>query len=76
LKPYYEKNRIFWRDRNEKMANNIIEYIQEYPGKRVVVLTGLFHKHYLMDLLYQAQQRDLFKLVEFYDRMLYGNSRE
>jgi len=72
LKPYYEKNKIFWRERNEKMANNIIEYIQEYPGKRIVVLTGLLHKHYLMDLLQQAPRRDLFKVVEFYDPVLAG----
>lgn len=67
LKPYFVKNRNFWRERNEKMANNIIEYIQEYPGKRIVVLTGLLHKYYLMDLLHQAPQRHLFKVVEFYD---------
>ncbi len=70
LRPYYEKNKNFWRERNEKMANNIIEYIQEYPGKRIVVLTGLLHKHYLMDLLHQSPQRDLFKVVEFYDPVL------
>lgn len=70
LKPYYEKNKIFWRERNEKMASNIIEYIQENPGKRIVVLTGLLHKHYLIDLLHQTPRRDLFKIVEFYDPVL------
>jgi hypothetical protein len=70
LKPYYEKNKIFWLERNEKMANNIIEYIHEYPGKRIVVLTGLLHKHYLIDLLHRAPRRELFKVVEFYDTLL------
>jgi hypothetical protein len=70
LKPYYEKNKIFWRERNEKMASNIIEYIKENPGKRIVVLTGLLHKHYIMDWLHQAPRRDLFKVVEFYDPVL------
>lgn len=70
LKPQYEKNKVFWRERNEKMAANIIEYIHEFPGKRIVVLTGLLHKHYLMDLLDQSPQKDLFKIVEFYDPLL------
>ncbi len=76
LKPYYEKNKIFWRERNEKMANNIIEYIQAYPGKRIVVLTGLLHKHYLMDLLHQSPKSNLFKVVEFYDQVLQANIHE
>jgi hypothetical protein len=73
LKQFYEKNKSFWRERNEKMASNIIEYIQEYPGKRIVVLTGLLHKHYLMDLLHQSPLSDLFKVVEFYDPELARN---
>jgi hypothetical protein len=76
LKPYYDKKKNFWRERNEKMASNIIEYIQEYPGKRIVVLTGLFHKYYLMDLLFQVPQRDLFKVVEFYDSVLEKDERK
>lgn len=70
FKPYYVKNKIFWRERNEKMVNNIIEYIQTYPGKRIVVLTGLLHKHNLMDLLQQSPKSHLFKVVEFYDQVL------
>jgi len=76
LKPYYQKKKNFWRERNEKMANNILEYIHEYSGKRIVVLTGLFHKYYLMDLLNQAPQRDLFKVVEFYDSVLEKDERK
>jgi hypothetical protein len=76
LKPYYQKKKNFWRERNEKMANNILEYIHEYSGKRIVVLTGLFHKYYLMDLLYQVPQRDLFKVVEFYDSVLEKDERK
>ena len=72
LKPYYEKNKRFWRERNEKMAKNIIEYIQEYPGKRIVVLTGLLHKHHLLDLLQQSSLRELYKVVEFYDQVITG----
>ena len=67
LKPYFLQNRNFWLERNKQMANNITEYIQEYPGKRIVVLTGLLHKHHLLDLLHKSPQRDLFKVVEFYD---------
>lgn len=49
------------------MANNITEYIQEYPGKRIVVLTGLLHKHHLLDFLHQSHHSDLFTVVEYYD---------
>lgn len=70
LKPYYDKKKNFWRERNEKMASNIIDYIKEFPAKRIVILTGLLHKYYLLDLLNQSHQKDLFKIVEFYDPIL------
>jgi hypothetical protein len=54
LKPFYEMNSAFWKERNETMAKNILDYIKEYPGKRIVVLTGLLHKYYLEDLLRPA----------------------
>lgn len=73
LKPYYQKEKNFWRERNEKMASNIIDYIQEFPGKRIVILTGLLHKYFLLDLLKQSHQKDLFKIVEFYDPILEKN---
>ncbi|MBL0884664.1 MAG: hypothetical protein IBJ16_15190 [Chitinophagaceae bacterium] len=70
LKPYYEKNKFFWGERNEKMTSNILEYVEQYPGTRIVVLTGLLHKHCLIDLLNQSPKKDLYKILEFYDPQL------
>lgn len=70
LKPYYEKNKFFWGERNEKMVSNILEYVEQYPGTRMVVLTGLLHKHCLIDLLNQSPKKDLYKILEFYDPQL------
>ncbi len=70
LKPYYDKSQVFSRERNEKMAKNIMEYIETYPGKRIVVLTGLLHKPYLIDLLNTSPQKNLFTIAEFYNPAL------
>ena len=53
----------FWHDRNKYMVQQIKSYIRQYPGKRIVVLTGLNHKYFLIDQL--KQEQDLaFRLVE------------
>ena len=40
-----------WKTRNEIMADNIVKAAQEYPGKRLVVVTGATHRYILRDLL-------------------------
>ncbi|WP_264537678.1 hypothetical protein [Flavobacterium sp. N1736] len=41
----------FWDLRNNSMAINIIKQANNYPGKRIVVLTGVQHRYYLKELL-------------------------
>lgn len=40
-----------WHERNRIMADNIIKTAKEFPGKRLVVVTGCYHRYILRDLL-------------------------
>ena len=40
-----------WNIRNNIMVDNIIRAAKEYPGKRLVVITGATHRYILRDLL-------------------------
>jgi pheromone shutdown protein TraB len=40
-----------WNIRNKIMVENIIKVAKEYPGKRLVVITGATHRYILRDLL-------------------------
>jgi hypothetical protein len=41
----------FWDLRNKYMAKQIIQYANRFKGKKIVVLTGMNHKYYLLDIL-------------------------
>ncbi len=41
----------FWDLRNNSMAINIIRTAYQHKGKKIVVLTGVQHKYYLLELL-------------------------
>ena len=45
----YEEDLAFWIERNDYMVKAIENYTKTHAGKRIVVLTGLFHKYYLLD---------------------------
>lgn len=53
-----------WDRRNSKMAENILQYIKSLDGKRIVVLTGLYHKYALLDLLSSKQHECCFEIKE------------
>ncbi|MBN2020803.1 MAG: hypothetical protein JW749_11340 [Sedimentisphaerales bacterium] len=53
-----------WKVRNKIMAENIINAAREYPGKRLVVITGAEHRHILRDLL---KDNDAIELKEFWE---------
>lgn len=40
-----------WKERNGIMVNSIVKAAKEYPGKRLVVITGSEHRYILRDLL-------------------------
>lgn len=47
----FEKILQFWEARNAYMCRKILIHHQAYPGKRILVLTGLDHKYFLTDCL-------------------------
>jgi hypothetical protein len=48
-------DQAFWIARNEHMVGRIRRYAKQFPGKRIVILTGLFHKYYLSDRLAEGR---------------------
>lgn len=48
-KPYLERVSIYWEKRNKTMIKNILEVIDNYKGKRIVVLCGFAHKNILIN---------------------------
>jgi len=55
----YHFSRSQWRERNEIMAENITKAAKQYPGKRIVVITGATHRYILRDLLRENGKIDL-----------------
>lgn len=54
LKSWYSfarKDADFWQLRNQTMADNIVKYIERYPGRKIVVMVGFYHKYALIDYL-------------------------
>jgi hypothetical protein len=47
----YKADNDFWITRNEYMGNKIVEITKQRNPKRIVVITGLSHKYYLLDKL-------------------------
>jgi len=56
----------FWNKRNQAMAKNIIDYSEEFPGKRIVVVTGCEHRYYLRRELRKANKQNL-ELREYWE---------
>jgi hypothetical protein len=59
----YKNLSDFWDLRNKTMAQNIIRIANKYPGK-IVVLTGFFHRYYLLGET--KQQAKHIQLNEFF----------
>ena len=57
----------FWHLRNSTMAKNIMHFITEYQGKRIVVLNGYYHRYYLNALLNPEQKKYNFVIKNFHD---------
>lgn len=64
---FYRNNGEFWDIRNKEMAKHIAIFIQLYPKKRIMVLTGAFHKYYLLKELTSLQDQLKFRLREYYE---------
>lgn len=62
FKEQYQQRHQYWQLRNETMARHIMNILKNQPGKRILVLTGLLHKYYLIDLLIKEQKNLEFEL--------------
>jgi vacuolar-type H+-ATPase subunit E/Vma4 len=56
----------FWHKRNKAMAKNIINYAEEFQGKRIIVITGSEHRYYLRNELKKSQKQN-FVLKEYWE---------
>lgn len=62
----YKADNDFWITRNEYMGNKIVEITKQRNPKRIVVITGLSHKYYLLDKL-KNQTEFLFRFLTLTD---------
>ena len=63
----YKRAGEFWHLRNQTMAKNILQFVNEYEGRRIVVLNGYYHRYYLSSLLKPKQKENDFIVTEFYE---------
>ena len=50
--------------RDEEMVQQILRYIQEYRGKRIVVVVGFLHRYYQLDKLAPKRDQLNFKILD------------
>lgn len=62
----FKKMSDFWDLRNKTMAQNIYNIAQQYPGTKIVVLTGFLHRYYLIKELKKLNKQN-YILKEFYE---------
>tara|TARA_R110000868_G_scaffold304437_14_gene565189 strand:- start:32753 stop:33565 length:813 start_codon:yes stop_codon:yes gene_type:complete len=63
----YKRASEFWDLRNQTMAKNILYFVNQYKGSRIVVLNGYFHRYYLKSLIEPKQDELGFILKEFHE---------
>ena len=61
----YKRAGEFWDLRNRTMAKNILHFIDEFRGERIVVLNGYFHRYYLDSLLIPEQKKNNFIIKDW-----------
>ncbi len=49
----------FWKKRNQAMTKNIINYAEEFQGKRLIVITGCEHRYFLRNELKKSKKQNL-----------------
>lgn len=63
----YKRASEFWDLRNQTMSKNILHFVKEYKGSRIVVLNGYFHRYYLNSIIKPKQEKLNFVVKEFYE---------
>ena len=56
LEKFLPVHMSYWDTRNMAMVKNIVNHIKNNPNKRIVVLTGYFHRYYLIDELKKLEE--------------------
>ena len=56
LEKFLPVHMSYWDTRNMAMVNNIVNHIKNNPNKRIVVLSGYFHRYYLIDELKKLEE--------------------
>lgn len=67
LREGYSRQCAFWDLRNQTMAKNILRVVDENPKKRIIVLTGFFHRYYLLTEIKKLKDGRMFSQREFYN---------
>lgn len=66
-KQFWKQNGEFWSFRNNEMVSNIIKYCNDYKNKKIIVLTGFYHKYYLTQELKKKEKEFNFVLSDCWD---------
>jgi hypothetical protein len=64
---HFQTDSTFWIKRNNQMARHIIQFAELYKGKKIAVITGHYHRYFLLELLKPLQEKHLFRIKEFYE---------
>jgi len=56
---YWKDECRFWEKRNKVMTENILKYLKQFKGKRIVVLCGFAHKNILKEGIQQKKKSDI-----------------
>lgn len=64
---YWKEVNDFWILRNEEMVKNIKKYVNEFPGKRIIVLCGFAHKPYLLNGLEEMSLKNEVVIKNYWD---------
>lgn len=66
-KEFWKQNGEFWIFRNKQMIENILNYCNEFKGKKIVVLTGFYHKYFLHEGLEKVALERGIIMKEFWE---------
>lgn len=67
LRTLYNRYTDFERQRENQMVQNILNMTQHFPNKKIVVLTGFYHRYYLVKGIQELKSNVPFELKEFYN---------
>lgn len=64
---YWEYEQEYWYRRNNVMVQNILNFKNQFEGKKIVVLCGFAHKNILKNALAKKAGEDKFALREYWE---------